>query len=202
MKKIGFALTCSYCTIDQILPYIKELVERGFDVYPIASPNLFKLDTRFGKGEDFKNIIESYTSKSVITTIEEAEVFGPKVKLDLLIVAPTTGNLISKLANATTDNTVSMAIKATLRNSKPILLHIATNDGLGANLKNIGELIVRKNFYFVPFGQDDYENKPYSLASHSHLIPESVDLALEGKQNQPILVSYQKIKRFNPNQKN
>ena len=157
--KIGFAITSSYCTVEKIMEQVLNLVELGYDVVPIASPGVVLCDTRFGKGKDFKEILERITGHEVVSDIIEAERFGPKDKLDLLVVAPATGNFIAKLANGITDSPVTMATKATLRNQKPIVIGVSTNDGLGMNGANIMKLLNTKNIYFIPFGQDNYEKK-------------------------------------------
>ena len=190
--KIGFAITSSYCTIEKIMSNVLELIDLGYDVVPIASPGVVECDTRFGKGKDFKSVLEKITGKEVVTGIIEAEKFGPKEKLDLLVVAPATGNFIAKLANGITDSPVTMATKATLRNGSPIVIGVSTNDGLGMNGENIMKLLNTKNIYFVPFGQDNYENKPNSLISHFDLLVPTINEALKEKQIQPVLKEYKK----------
>ena len=190
--KIGFAITSSYCTVEKIMKNVLELVELGYDVVPIASPGVVNCDTRFGKGKDFKEVLEKITGKEVVSDIIEAEKFGPKEKLDLLVVAPATGNFIAKLANGITDSPVTMATKATLRNGSPIVIGVSTNDGLGMNGENIMKLLNTKNIYFVPFGQDNYVNKPNSLISHFDLLVPTINEALNDKQIQPVLQEYKK----------
>ena len=190
--KIGFAITSSYCTIEKIMKNVLELVELGYDVVPIASPGVINCDTRFGKGKDFKEVLERITGNSVVSSIIDAERFGPSEKLDLLVVAPATGNFIAKLANGITDSPVTMATKATLRNQKPIVIGVSTNDGLGLNGENIMKLLNTKNIYFVPFGQDNYVNKPNSLISHFDMLVPTIESALEDKQIQPVLKEYKK----------
>ncbi len=190
--KIGFAITSSYCTVERIMSNILELVELGYDVIPIASPSVVNRDTRFGKGKDFKEVLEKITGKEVVTDIIEAEKFGPKEKLDLLVIAPATGNFIAKLANGITDSPVTMATKATLRNGSPIVIGVSTNDGLGMNGENIMKLLNTKNIYFVPFGQDNYITKPNSLISHFDLLVPTIDEALNDRQIQPVLMEYKK----------
>ena len=194
MKKIGFAITSSYCTIDKILPQLIILKEAGFDVIPIVSEGVINNNTRFGNGNDFKEKIEQITGHKIVSSIIEAEQFGPKIKLDLLVVAPATGNFIAKLANGITDTTVTMATKATLRNGSPIVIGISTNDGLGLNGKNIMNLLNTKNIYFIPFGQDNYETKPNSLIAHYDLLYQTIEEALKQKQIQPVLKEYNKVK--------
>ncbi len=186
--KIGFALTGSSCNFSYIFPIIEDLAYKGADIYPIISHAVDTFDTRFGSAEEWKKRFEEITGKKIIRTIVEAEPVGPKLNLDVLVVAPCTGNTIAKLANAVTDTSVTMACKAHLRNQRPLVLAIATNDGLGASAKNIGLLINTKHIYFVPFGQDDAENKPNSLIAKFDNIEETVEKALAGEQIQPLLI--------------
>jgi len=195
MKKIGFAITSSYCTIEEIFSQIIVLMGAGYDIVPIVSEGVIMNDTRFGKGEHFKKQLEGLTGKQITSTIIEAEKFGPTEPLDLLVVAPATGNYLAKLANGITDSTVTMATKATLRNESPIVIGISTNDGLGLNGENIMKLKNIKNIYFVPFGQDDYEKKPNSLIAHWDDLSATIEKALEGEQIQPILKGHEKIKK-------
>lgn len=194
MEKIGFAITSSFCTIQKIIKEIYNLKNLGYDVVPIASPAVIYEDTRFGKGEEFKKLIEEITGREIVTTIVDAEKFGPKEKLDALIVAPATGNFIAKFASGITDNPVTMSAKATLRNENPIIIGVSTNDALGMNAKNIATLLNTKNIYFIPFGQDDYENKPNSLISHYELLVPTLEEALANKQIQPLLKEYKLTK--------
>lgn len=190
--KIGFAITSSYCTIEKIMKYIVDLIDAGYDVIPIASCSVVSCDTRFGKGKDFKEVLEKITSHEVVSSIIEAEKFGPSEKLDLLVVAPATGNFIAKLAHGITDSPVTMATKATLRNGSPIVIGVSTNDGLGLNGENIMKLLNTKNIYFVPFGQDNCETKPNSLISHFDLLIPTIEHALDNHQIQPVLREYKK----------
>ncbi len=190
--KIGFAITSSYCTVEKIMSYILELVEKGYDVVPIASPGVVECNTRFGNGKHFKEVLERITGKEVVSDIIEAEKFGPSEKLDLLVVAPATGNFIAKLAHGITDSPVTMATKATLRNGSPIVIGVSTNDGLGMNGENIMKLLNTKNIYFIPFGQDNYEKKPNSLISHFDMLIPTIDEALNDRQIQPVLKEYKK----------
>ena len=166
---------------------MRRLKEEGADIVPIVSANAGTLDTRFGTAADFKRQIFDIVGVEPLDTIVLTEPFGPKVKLDALVIAPCTGNTLAKLANAITDTPVTMAAKAHLRNERPLILTVATNDGLSANAQNIGVLLARKNVYFVPFGQDDPVKKPSSLVSHAELIPETIEAAMRGKQLQPVL---------------
>lgn len=190
--KVGFGITSSFCTLKQVLISLKELVDLGYDVYPVISPNIAKYDTRFGQSDYFIDTIEKITGKKVIDNIVDAETFGPSNKMDIMVVMPATGNFIAKMAIGITDNPVNLAVKATLRNDKPIVLAISTNDGLSANGKNVMDLYNRKNVYFVPFGQDNYENKPNSLISHFDMLNQTIENALNSKQIQPVIKTYSK----------
>lgn len=190
--KIGFAITSSYCTVEKIMEQVLSLVELGYDVVPIASPGVVSCNTRFGKGKDFKEVLEKITGKKVVSSIIEAERFGPKEKLDLLVIAPATGNFVAKLAHGITDTPVTMATKATLRNGSPIVIGISTNDGLGMNGENIMKLLNTKNIYFIPFGQDDSLKKPNSLISHFDMLIPTIEEALKNNQIQPVLKEYKK----------
>lgn len=186
-KRIGFAITGSFCTFSKILEPIKELRSLGADITPIFSFHTASLDTRFYKAADFRADIETITEKKVIDTLQGAEPIGPKKLFDLIIVAPCTGNTLGKLANGITDTPVTMAVKAHLRNNRPILLALSTNDGLTANAANIGKLLNTKNFFFVPFRQDDCSGKPNSLVADMPLIAVSASYCLKNEQIQPLL---------------
>jgi len=188
-KNIGVAFTGSYCTFDKVFPQLERLVKEGANVYTIFSYQAQKTDPRVGKANDFLKLAKEITGKDPITTIVDAEPLGPKNILDLIVVAPCTGNTLAKLANAITDSPVLMAVKALLRNDKPVVLAISTNDALGNNLKNIGLLINNRNIYFVPFGQDNYKNKPYSMVADFDLILPTIEHALEGRQLQPMMLA-------------
>lgn len=187
-KTVGYALCGSFCTFSKTIPRIKELVSKGYKVLPIMSETAHTTDTRFGKAEEFISEIEKITSNKIIHTISDAEPIGPKKMCDLLVVAPCTGNTLAKLANGVTDTAVTMAVKSHLRIKRPVLLCIATNDGLGASAQNIGKLMNTRNIYFVPFGQDDPETKPNSLVADFEQIYQCVNLSLEGKQCQPVII--------------
>lgn len=187
-KKIGYAMTGSFCTINEAMIEMERLAFLGADVYPILSTIVTSTNTRFGRADDLRRRIELLTGKSAIDTIADAEPIGPKRLLDLVIVAPCTGNTLGKIANGITDTPVTMATKAHLRNQMPIVLALATNDGLSASAKNLGLLLNTRNVYFVPFGQDDPEMKSTSLVARFGLIVPTIELALEGKQLQPLLV--------------
>ena len=186
--KVGIAITGSFCTFETILIEMQRLVDEGADVYPIMSYNAYNFDTRFGTAEEWKDKIKTVTGKEIISTIQDAESIGPKAYLDIIVIAPCTGNTLAKLANAITDTPVTMAWKAHLRNKKPAVVAISTNDGLGANAKNIAVLLDKKNVYFVPFGQDDAIKKSTSLIAHYDMIVPTILEALKGKQIQPLLV--------------
>lgn len=187
-KTIGLGLTGSHCTFAEIIPQINRLVTEGATVIPIISDNARSTDTRFGKASEWVRQIRELTGHEFITTIVEAEPIGPKGLLDLMVIAPATGNTISKLANAITDTPVLMAAKAQLRNLKPVVLAVSTNDGLGLNSVNIGRLLSTKNIYLLPFGQDSPFSKPNSLVAKMDLLIETCELALENKQIQPLLI--------------
>ena len=184
--KMGFALCGSYCTFEKALSAAERLC-REYDVTAIMSENAAATDSRFGKAEDFRKKLEGYSGKPVISTIAEAEPIGPKGLLDVLVVAPCTGNTLAKLAHGVTDTSVTMAVKAHLRNGRPVVLAVSTNDGLSASAPNIGALMGKKNIYFVPFAQDDPEKKPTSLVADFDLIEQTLASALEGTQLQPII---------------
>lgn len=187
--KVGIALTGSFCTIGKVIPEIEKLILEGAEVYPVISEVVDKFDTRFGKAEDWKTKLKNITSKDIITTIVEAEPIGPKALLDVLVVAPCTGNTLSKIANAVTDTSVTMACKAHLRNQKALVIGISTNDGLSANAKNLGMLLNMRNIYFVPFGQDDPIKKCNSLVADMGKLLPTIKMALEGVQIQPVLLN-------------
>jgi dipicolinate synthase subunit B len=187
-KRIGFAVTGSFCTFAQILPQVKTLVDAGADVTPILSYNASRLDTRFFKAEDFKRILKEITGHDIIDDLTRAEPIGPKKLLDLVIIAPCTGNTLAKLALGITDTPVLLAAKAHLRNASPVLIAVSTNDALAANAKNLGLLLNTRNIYFVPYRQDDSVKKYASIVADMTLIPEAAALALEGKQMQPVML--------------
>ncbi|MFW6034871.1 MAG: dipicolinate synthase subunit B [Halothermotrichaceae bacterium] len=189
-KKVGFAVTGSYCTLDNVLPVLSTLVEAGADIVPIISEAVTNYDTRFGSADSWINKIKDLTQNPIIDSIIKAEPIGPEKLMDILIVAPCTGNAMAKIANGIIDETVVMAAKAQLRNERPVLLAIATNDGLGINAKNIGILLNIKNIYFVPFGQDNPLRKNNSLISRFDLIHKAAEYALDSKQIQPVLIEY------------
>lgn len=187
-KRIGFGLTGSHCTYDAVFPEIERLVNAGAEVLPVVTFTVKNTETRFGKGEDWIERIEQLTGKTVIDSIVKAEPLGPKIPLDCMIIAPLTGNSLSKFANAMTDSPVLMAAKATLRNGKPVVLGISTNDALGLNGINLMRLMSTKNIYFIPYGQDDPIKKPNSMVARMTSLLETVEAAMLGRQLQPVLV--------------
>ena len=189
-KKIGIALTGSFCTFEKMFTELQNLKEAGADIYPIMSDASQTIESRFGTPDTYVNKIKEITGKDPIISIPGAEPIGPKAYLDALAILPCTGNTAAKLANGITDTPVLMAAKAHMRNNKPLVISISTNDGLGMNLKNIGLLCNSKNIYFVPFGQDNYKTKPNSLVAHVELLLPTLEMALEHKQYQPILKDY------------
>ncbi|MCA0988093.1 dipicolinate synthase subunit B [Guptibacillus algicola] len=187
-KHIGFGLTGSHCTYDAVVPQIEELVQLGAKVTPFVSHTVTSTNTRFGEGEDWVAKIVEITGNEAVDSIVKAEPFGPRTPLDCMVIAPITGNSISKFANAMTDSPVLMGAKATLRNEMPVVLGISTNDGLGLNGTNILRLMSTKNIYFIPFGQDDPVKKPNSLVARMTSLTETIEDAMNGKQHQPVLV--------------
>lgn len=187
-KTIGFALTGSFCTFSYVIRELETLCQTGAKVLPIMSHNAYTTDTRFGSAEEFKNAIRRITGQEIIHRIAQAEPIGPKNLLDALVIAPCTGNTLAKLAWGITDTSVTMAAKATLRNGKPVIVAVSTNDGLGGSGKNIGMLSNQQNYYFVPYRQDDCISKPNSLVADMSKITETVTLALHGQQIQPVIM--------------
>lgn len=187
-ERIGFAMCGSFCTHKEAVKALETLCAEYETVIPIVSEVCAATDTRFGKAEDLMKELEQITGHPVISTIPAAEPIGPKKQLDLLVIAPCTGNTLGKLANGITDSAVTMAAKAHLRNDRPVVLGIATNDGLSGSAANIGTLLARKNYYFVPFGQDDAFGKPCSLIADLSELSAAVSAALDGKQHQPLLL--------------
>lgn len=186
--KVGFAMCGSFCTFAKVIPQMQVLVDAGYEVVPVMSPIAYSTDTRFGKAEDFCGQIEAICQNPIVHTIPQAEPFGPKKMVDAMIVAPCTGNTLGKLANGITDTPVTLAVKSTLRNERPILIAVSTNDALSGSAANIGTLLNRKHFYFVPMRQDDFVKKPTSIVADFTQILPAFEQALLGKQIQPILV--------------
>ncbi|MDR2606066.1 MAG: dipicolinate synthase subunit B [Oscillospiraceae bacterium] len=183
---VGFALCGSFCTFEEVIRALRAAAEI-YNIIPIMSNTSAVTDSRFGKASDFKSEIESICKRKVLVSLPDVEPIGPKKLLDLLVIAPTTGNTLAKLASGISDTGVTLAYKAHLRNSRPVLIAISTNDALSNNAANIGVLLNRRNHFFVPFGQDDPSGKPTSLVADFSLIPDAIDAALHGKQLQPIL---------------
>ncbi len=182
---IGFALTGSFCTFGKAIRVLEE-ISRSEEILPIMSYNAYSLDTKFGNAADHNEKIRKITGKDIIRTIPEAEPIGPKIKLDCLVICPCTGNTMSKMANGICDTPVTMAAKAQLRNERPVVIALATNDALSGNSVSISKLMQRKNIYFVPFGQDNASGKPNSLVCNFEKVYESIKCAVQGKQIQPI----------------
>ncbi|MEX1028955.1 MAG: dipicolinate synthase subunit B [Paenibacillaceae bacterium] len=185
---VGYALSGSHCTFEEVMPQIQRFVDAGAKVVPIISNTLLTTDTRFGKAEDWRKQLKDITGNDIISTIVDAEPLGPTKLLDVMVIAPCTGNTTSKLANAQTESPVLMAAKAQMRNQRPLVIAISTNDGLGLNAANIAKLLVTKNIYFVPFGQDAPDKKPNSLVARMDLTMEACEMALQGKQLQPLII--------------
>lgn len=185
---IGFCMTGSFCSFEKSIAVLKALAEKH-EILPIMSENAYSLDTKFGKAEDFRNRICEICKKDIIHTIPDAEPIGPKTVLDCLVVCPCTGNTLSKAANGITDTPATMAIKAQLRNERPVLLAIATNDGLSGSSPSISALLQKKYVYFVPFSQDSPFKKPRSLVCEFDKVSEALEYALCHKQLQPILAT-------------
>jgi dipicolinic acid synthetase, B subunit len=188
--KIGFAFTGSHCMISEVIKVLQRLVDEGAEVTPIISYSVETMDTRFGKAEDWKNQFKQITNKEPIQTIQAAEPIGPKQMFDCVVIAPCTGNTLAKLANGITDTPVLMAAKSHLRNHRPVVLAISTNDGLGLNARNIGTLLITKDIFLVPFGQDNPTQKANSLVAHMDKVPDTIVMACTGKQIQPVLWDY------------
>ena len=185
---IGFAMCGSFCTHSIAINELKRLVDDGFDVIPIMSENVYATDTRFGNAADLIKKVESITSHPVIHSIVDAEPLGPKITLDAMLICPCTGNTLAKLAAGITDTTVCMAAKAHLRGDRPLVITLASNDALSANLKNIATLLNRKHVYFVPMMQDDPLKKPHSLVADFSLVRSTLDASLEGKQYRKVFI--------------
>lgn len=191
--KIGLCITGSFCNFKEVKNIIESLKEQNVSkIVPIVSFNAKNLDTRFYKASEFIKMLEETTENKIIDTIVKAEVIGPQNLVDIIVICPCTGNTLAKLANGITDTPVLMAVKSHLRNNKPVVIGISTNDGLGKSLQNIATLIETKNFYFIPFRQDDYIAKPKSLALDYTYVNKTIEMAMEQKQIQPILAREKK----------
>ena len=184
---IGFALTGSFCTHAKVLPILEKLAQ-DYEIVPILSPIVTQTDTRFGSADSLIRRITQICGREPLSTIPQAEPIGPKKLLDALVIAPCTGNTLAKLSHGIADTSVTMAAKSHLRNGRPVVIAVSTNDGLGAAAENIGRLLIRKHYFFVPFGQDDPQEKPTSLVADFDQLPQTLALALEHKQIQPLLL--------------
>lgn len=187
-KRIGFVFTGSFCTFRKTIDQLKKIIELKADVLPIMSNNSYTMDTKFGKAQDFIDEIEEITGKKILHTIQEVEPLGPKDMLDIIVVAPATGNTIAKLANDIIDGPAPMAVKSVLRRERPVVIAVSTNNGLSASGENIGKLLNRKHYYFVPFKQDNPITKPRSLVFDPTYLIKTIEYALDGEQIQPILL--------------
>ncbi len=187
-KKIGFILTGSFCTFNKTIEQMENIKKQEADIVPIMSYNSYEFDTKFGKANEFISKIENITGKNIIHTIQDAEPIGPKHLTDIMLIAPCSGNTIAKLANGITDSPALMAAKSHMRNNNPLVIAISTNDGLSGSAENIGKLLNRNNYYFVPFRQDNPITKPRSLVFDPNSIVKTLELALDGEQIQPILL--------------
>lgn len=179
---IGYCLTGSFCTFDKSIKAVEELVKAGHNVTPIMSENAYGIDTRFGRAEDIQNRLIEITGNSIIHTIEQAEPIGPLKMFDVLAIVPCTGNTLAKLAAGITDTTVTMATKSHLRNNRPVVIGVSTNDALGAAAKNIGALLNYKNYYFIPFGMDNFRLKPKSMVCDFSKVEETITRAYYGEE--------------------
>ena len=186
--KLGLCVTGSFCTFTNTLKMVDTLIDLGYDITPIFSFNVATLDTRFFSQADFERLIVEKTGKTPVKTIPDAEPFGTKYAVDIILVAPCTGNTLAKLANGVTDTPVTLAVKAHLRNNRPVVIAVSSNDSLGANARNIGRLLNTRNYYFVPFGQDAPDGKPNSLVADLNLVQKTIEYALKGKQFQPTIL--------------
>ena len=188
MLKIGFALCGSFCTFKAVFEEIKKLKNSGYEIIPIMSENSYNFDTRFGDAAHWREQFRTITGRAIIHTIPQAEPIGPKKMLDVLVIAPCTGNTLAKLSTGVADTCVTLAAKAHLRNGRPLIIAPSTNDALSNAGKNIGALLNYKNIYFVPFGQDSFQNKPTSMVADFSRIAETLEAALKGEQLQPIVI--------------
>lgn len=189
-KKVGFVVTGSHCTLEQIMIPVKEFVDSGAEVTPVITETVQTSDTRFGEAKAWRSKLMKLTGKKPIESIVDAEPIGPKKLFDIVVVMPCTGNTMAKLVNGITDTTALMAIKAQLRNQRPVVIGVSTNDGLSMNAKNLGLLLNMKNIYLIPFGQDDFISKANSLVAKVDLTIPTTIAALKGEQIQPLLIEY------------
>lgn len=186
--KVGYALTGSFCTFEKSLTQMESLKNDGYDILPIMSYNAYNFDTRFGKAEHFRKKIEEISGKEIIATITAAEPIGPERLTDIMVVLPCTGNTLAKLANGIYDTPVTLAVKSHLRNQRPVVIGVSSNDSLSSTAKNIGLLLNTKHYYFIPMRQDDPQKKPFSVVCDFSMLKETVEAALYGKQLQPMLI--------------
>ena len=187
-KKIGFVLTGSFCTFKKTIPKMKELIEKGAQIVPVMSYNAYSMDTKFGKAKDFIEEIQNIAGREIIHTIPDAEPIGPKKLTDIMVIAPCSGNTMSKLACDIIDTPATMAAKSHLRNGYPLVIAPSTNNGLSGNAENLGRLLNRKNYYFVPFRQDNPITKPRSIVFDFEYLVKTIEYALDGEQISPILL--------------
>lgn len=179
---LGYAFCGSFCTHSIALRELQKLIDSGYEILPIMSETVWETDTRFGRAVDFQKEVKRICGREIVHTVVDAEPLGPKIKLDAMIISPCTGNTLAKLANGITDTAVCMAAKAHLRSDRPLIISLASNDALSANLKNIATLLTRKHVYFVPMIQDDPEKKPHSLVADFSKLSETLHSALDGRQ--------------------
>ena len=185
---IGFAICGSFCTHKYAIEQLTQLLARGYEVLPLMSENVYSTDTRFGTAAELIDRVETLCNRRVVHSIVDAEPIGPKTLLEAMVVCPCTGNTLAKISEGITDTAVTMAVKAHLRGNRPLVLALASNDALSANLKNIGQMLVRKCVYFTPMRQDDPDKKPHSLVADFSLLLPTLDAALKGQQYQKIFI--------------
>ena len=193
--RIGWGFTGSHCTIPVLWPILAEIVAMGAEVFPILSPAVLATDTRYGRAEEIRTRLQELCGREPWTDLVSIEPIGSKRLLDVMVVAPCTGNTLAKLAHGLSDTPVTFACKAHLRNQRPVVLALSTNDGLSGNATNLAALLRRKYYYFVPFGQDDPENKPNSLVARMEFLPATIEAALAGRQLQPVLLGFSSEQR-------
>lgn len=186
-KKIGFVFTGSFCTFNKTIEELKKIVKQKAKIIPIMSEHSYTMDTKFGRAEDFKNKIEEICEEKILHTIQDVEPLGPKDMLDILVVAPASGNTMAKLANDIIDGTATMAVKSHLRRERPVVIAVSTNNGLSGAAQNIGKLLNMKHYYFVPFGQDNPITKPRSLVFKPEMLIKTIEMALDNEQIEPII---------------
>lgn len=187
-KKIGFVFTGSFCTFNKTIEELKKMVKLNAKIIPIMSEHSYTMDTKFGSAEEFKKQIEEITGQKILHTIQDVEPLGPKDMLDIIVVAPASGNTMAKLANDIIDGTAPMAVKSHLRREKPVVIAISTNNGLSGAAVNIGKLLNMRHYYFVPFGQDNPITKPRSLVFKPEMLIKTIESALDGEQIEPIII--------------